>query len=81
MRAAGDAILVHFEEAHSFGSSGGTELNLLIIGAARQIKRRSSLLENTTRLAVETDEIQNFGGTWSFPGSTTAIAIHNSACG
>ena len=33
---AGDAIPVHFEEAHSFGSSGGTELNLLIIGVARQ---------------------------------------------
>jgi gentisate 1,2-dioxygenase len=32
----GDAIPVHFEEAHSFGSSGGTELNLLIIGVARQ---------------------------------------------
>jgi mannose-6-phosphate isomerase-like protein (cupin superfamily) len=33
---AGDAITVHFEEAHSFDSSGGTELNLLIIGVARQ---------------------------------------------
>lgn len=33
---AGDAIPVHFEEPYSFGSSGGTELNLLIIGVARQ---------------------------------------------